>query len=176
MVEIPFAASIAVPNSLLAIGVEIELFHACRKLFRRWLAIQSCGIERAMTEQGGQANQVAGELREIPAGKRVPQRMRARLFWHEMASCFHQVRDHLSYRRGTERASFLTLEDRKEGFWRLRFGPLRGDCFDRWFLDAKSRTYQRGKRITGRAIQRYRTDLIPFARLVHGRANPWVVE
>jgi hypothetical protein len=52
-------------------------------------------MKRTMAEQGCQADQIAGVVRQIPASKGVPQGMRVRLFWHQMASRFHQVRDYL---------------------------------------------------------------------------------
>src|ERR1700719_115774 len=99
-----------------SIGIDVELLNARRKLFNRGLAIESRGIERAMSKQGGQANQITGILCQIITSKGVPQRMGAGLLWHQGTCRFHQVSDHLPHGRGRERSPLLTLEDREKQF------------------------------------------------------------
>src|SRR6266487_3205329 len=123
------------------VGIDIELLNPGRELFDRRLTVEPCGIKRAMSQQCRQSNEVSWILPEVIAREGVPQRVRTCLLWHQVASGFDQISNHLSHCRSRERASFLALEDGFKCPWRSGFGPFGSDHLDRRFLVAKPRSH-----------------------------------
>src|SRR5437870_6790202 len=89
------------------IGVHIQLLDCLRKLFLGRLDVDAGGIQRGMSQQTHETDQIPWMGGKIVGHKGMAEPMGAYLSWDALARP-HQLVDHPSHGRNTQMASLLT--------------------------------------------------------------------